>query len=75
MAEKQYTCAFENSNCLHVYYLFNKVTSNFTKIGSITGIFLFFHYFRNNSFEVHVQLTQGILCIDGWSKTLLHIII
>ena len=54
MAEKQYICALENGNCRHVYFLFNKAISNFTKMGPITGIYLFFHYFRNNNFEVNV---------------------
>ena len=63
---KWYICAFENVNCSHVYFLFNKVTSSFTKIGSIKGVFHFFHHFRNSNSQVHVQLTAfSIRCL--WS--------
>ena len=64
--KKRYTCALENGNCFHVYFRFNKVTSNFTKMDSITNVFYFFHYFRNSSSQVHVQITaSSVACL--WS--------
>ena len=65
-SKKRYTCACENGNCFHVYFRFNKVTGNFTKMDSITNVCYFFHYFRNRSFQVHVQITtSSIACL--WS--------